>query len=153
MKKLVGIKCREKFLSQISSNCSFDQESVFSFQHCVIVLQPTGQSFTRMSSVRSCLPTVGYLLAVKSWLFIFLSEKKLKGQYALRESPSISQSDKDKYPVCMSILHICPQKSLCLKQLYQNDMKVILQAQMRTSQTGKISVQGHFPGRALRLMV
>ena len=31
MKKLVGIKCKEKFFSQISSNCSFDQESVFSF--------------------------------------------------------------------------------------------------------------------------
>ena len=29
--KLVAIKCREKFFSQISSNCSFDQESVFSF--------------------------------------------------------------------------------------------------------------------------
>ena len=53
MKKSVGIKCREKFFSQISSNSSFDQDSV-------------------------CLPTVGYLLAAKSWLFIFLSEKKIK---------------------------------------------------------------------------
>ena len=48
-------------------------------------------------------------------------------------------------------IHVCPQRSLCLKQLYQNGMKVILQVQMRTS--GKISVYGHFPGRALRLMV
>ena len=31
MKKLVGIICKEKVFSQISSNCSFDQESVFSF--------------------------------------------------------------------------------------------------------------------------
>ena len=31
MKKIVGIICREKVFSQISSNCSFDQESVFSF--------------------------------------------------------------------------------------------------------------------------
>ena len=64
----------ESFLTYIISNCSFDQESVFSFQHTVIVLQPN--HLRSVCAVHDCLPTVGYLLAAKSWLFIFLSQKK-----------------------------------------------------------------------------
>ena len=55
---------------------------------------------------------MGYLLAAKSWLFIFLSEKKLKGQYALWESTTISWSDKDKYLACMSVAYMSSEESL-----------------------------------------
>ena len=52
---------------------------------------------------------MGYLLAAKSRLF---QKKKLKGQYALRESTSISQSDKDKYLACVSVAYMSSEESL-----------------------------------------
>ena len=61
---------------------------VFSdFSIALIVLQPN--HLRSVWAVHACLPTVGYLLAAKSWFFIFLSEKKLEGQYTLTESTSI----------------------------------------------------------------
>ena len=53
---------------------------------------------------------MGYLLAAKSRLFE--KKNKLEGQYALRESTSISQSDKDKYLACMSVAYMSSEESL-----------------------------------------
>ena len=48
-------------------------------------------------------------MAAKSRLF---QKNKIKGQYALRDSTSISQSDKDKYLACVSVAYMSSEESL-----------------------------------------
>ena len=94
MKKLVGIICREKVFSQISRECF----ELLAQCHCSAT-----QSFT-LSMSSTCLFTycgllVGCLIMALHFSF---RKKKLKGKYALRESTSISQLDKDKSVAYMS---------------------------------------------------
>ena len=137
MKKLVGIKCKETFFSQISSITVPLIERVFS---AISILSLFCNPIIYIQYEQYMLV---YQLWVTCWLLnhgsSFFFQKKIKGPICSDGDghlASVSQTRTSTLHVCP--LHICPQRSLCLKQLYQNGMKVILQVQMRTS--GKISV-------------
>ena len=86
---------------------------LLALHHC----SATQSCLCSVGVVDVCLLTLGYLLSCSSFFF----QNKNKRSKALRESTSISQSDKDKYLACMHIPYTSVEESLSEPELGRHD--------------------------------